>query len=122
GGGDAALLFSRVSVRGEWIWNRFETPFTGNLDLTGYFVECEGTPLTGLSIAARWEEMLFRHVTDSNGDRHRWDEPVKRIEVGAVYRVHADLSLRASTQITSFGAAGFEDNGRVDALQLSVSF
>jgi hypothetical protein len=64
---DAEWTWDRYELRGEAIFNTWETPFAGDLEVTGYYVEGKVAFAAGAWVAARYDQLLFDEVTPTVG-------------------------------------------------------
>jgi len=85
-GADLELSYDRAIFTGEYVWNRFEQPFLGNLDLDSWYAEGKVTVLPGWYVAGRYSRMLFDEVDLTAGGVARWDAPLWRREIGIGFK------------------------------------
>jgi hypothetical protein len=85
-GGDLELSYDRAIVYGEYVWNRYEQPFVGNLDLRGWYTEGKITVLPGWYVAGRYSRILFDDLRLSSGGLAAWDAPLWRREIGVGFK------------------------------------
>jgi len=122
-GYDLEASRGRWIVRSEGVRNAYETPYVGeDLRQTSYFVEVETRPRPGVTLAVRWDEMIYDRITDGAGNKRRWDLSLRRVELAAVYRFTEAFSVKANHQLNSYGAGGFSLDHRISALQLVAGF
>jgi hypothetical protein len=91
GGADVELSYGRAIVFGEYVWNRFESPYIGDLDLDTWYVEGKVTVTPGWYAAGRYSRMIFDEVTLTGGGVARWDAPVWRRELGIGFKPSKQL-------------------------------
>jgi hypothetical protein len=113
---DAEWLFARIELRGEGLWNEWQTPTAGDVDLRGGYVEGRVGLESGAFIAGRWDVLRFGDVVDSTGAARAWDDDLARFEGGAGYRVQRGVTLKAVYQRTWF-LRGSERRESLYALQ-----
>ena len=120
-GGDMEVSYDRVVVTGEYVWNRFEQPFVGNLDLESWYAEGKVTVIPGWYVAGRYSRMLFDDLRLSGGGAAHWDAPLWRREVGVGFKPSKMLLAKLVHQETHIETVP----RRVEAFmaaQLSVVF
>jgi hypothetical protein len=111
-GFDAEYAWDRFLVRAEAVVGRWEMPeidappIDVPLDFRGGFVEGRYRILPQLHVAARFDRLDFGELRGSTGT-DTWDARVNRVEVGAGYRPHRQVELKAAFQ------ADWRDGGRV---------
>jgi len=114
-----------VVVRGEAIWNRFETPendtparwLPSHVDAFGYYVEGEWTLSPVFFLGGRWDSIDFHRITSPTGASFDWDADVNRFEVGGGWRPARRWEIRAVTQ-----GWRYPDDPRFDADLHAVQF
>jgi hypothetical protein len=106
-------------LRAEGARNTWETPYVGDLDVHGGYVELKYSLPIGAFVAGRWDALRFGSVADSTGARRPWDRNITRIEGGAGYRFNRDAVAKLVVQRTSLES---EDLPALVAAQISVSF
>jgi hypothetical protein len=99
-GADLELSYGRAIVTGEYVWNRFEQPYVGNLDLDSWYTEAKVTVFPGWYVAGRYSRMLFDDLTLAGGDRERWDAPLWRREIGIGFKPSKMLLAKVIHQET----------------------
>ena len=92
---EAVFERGRTTVRGEVFLDRWEVP---NLDDdpvdVAWYAETRYDLTAGLFVAARWNEMRFNDLP--LGDtKEAWDHDVRRIQIGAGYRIVQNSGVRA---------------------------
>lgn len=85
-GSDLELSYDRAVVYGEYVWNRFQQPYVGNLDLRGWYAEGKVTVRPGWYVAGRYSRILFGDLRLSNGSLAAWDAPLWRREIGVGFK------------------------------------
>jgi hypothetical protein len=88
---DLEYTLGHVGVRAEGFVNTWETPYLGDLDVRGGYLEAQVTLLPGFYAAVRQDVMRFGDVTDSAGAARAWDHDVSRTEAGLGYRITRDV-------------------------------
>ncbi len=116
---DAEWLFGHVELRAEGFANTWETPWTGDLDVHGGYVEGKVTVLPGVYGAARWDRLEFSEVTDSGGAERAWEFPTRRFEAGLGYRASRALLLKGVFQRTRVDETTARRNRDLWGAQLS---
>ena len=122
---DLQWQFDHVELHAEGLVNTWQTPYAGDLTVRGYYVEGKYTFPVGLFLAGRWEELRFSDVRDSTGTLRTWDDDVRRVEVGAGFRVQRRVFAKLLYQrhwLTPSLAALEERSYDLVAGQLSVGF
>jgi hypothetical protein len=118
---DAEWLFSRVELRGEGVWNEWQTPTAGDVDLHGGYLEARVGLPSGAFAAGRWDVLKFGDVIDSTGAARAWDLDVSRIEAGLGLRVQRGTIVKAVYQQTRF-LRGSDRRESLYALQAALAF
>ena len=85
-GGDLELSYDRAVVYGEYVWNRFEQPWVGDLDLRAWYAEGKVTVLPGWYVAGRYSRVAFDDLTLAGGRAVAWDAPIWRREIGIGFK------------------------------------
>jgi hypothetical protein len=126
---DVEYTRSRIELRAEAAANRWETPFTGNLDLQGGYVEGKLGFDFGGYLAGRYEVLRFSDLEDASGESWTWDADVMRYELGAGYRVTRGILCKAVYQWSVQDEERVEEwgstlpyDGSVVAGQVSIRF
>ncbi|HLQ66111.1 MAG TPA: hypothetical protein VK123_02655 [Candidatus Limnocylindrales bacterium] len=120
-GGDLEVSYDRAVVTGEYVWNRFQQPYVGNLDLRSWYAEGKVTLIPGWYVAGRYSRMIFDDLRLSGGGLASWDAPLWRREIGIGFKPSKMLLAKLVHQETHIATAP----RRVDAFmaaQLSVVF
>ena len=99
-GSDLELSYGRAVFTGEYVWNRFEQPFVGDLDLDAWYAEGKVTVLPGWYVAGRYSRILFDDVALQGGALARWDAPLWRREIGVGFRPSKMLLAKVVHQET----------------------
>jgi hypothetical protein len=120
-GADLELSYDRAVVTGEYVWNRFEQPFVGDLDLESWYAEGKVTVLPGWYVAGRYSRMLFDDLRLASGDVAAWDAPLWRREVGIGFKPSKMLLAKLVHQETHIEIVPRRVEAFV-AAQLSVVF
>ena len=85
-GADLELSYDRVILNGEYVWNRYEQPFVGDLDLDAWFAEGKVNLIPGWYAAARYSRLTPSDLVLSNGLAEAWDAPLWRQEIGIGFK------------------------------------
>lgn len=99
-GADLELSYDRAVLTGEYVWNRFEQPFVGDLDLDAWYAEGKVTVLPGWYVAGRYSRIVFDDVRLQGGALARWDAPLWRREIGVGFRPSKMLLAKVVHQET----------------------
>lgn len=97
---DAEFAFGPLELRGEGVKRRWETLFTGDLDVKSGYAEARYGLANGAWLALRGETLQFSDVTTSALVTRPWDDDVDRFEAVAGYRVTLDVRVKAGVQRT----------------------
>lgn len=122
---DAEFQLGHVEARGEAYRNVWQTPRTGDLRVSGYYVEGKYTLPVGLYAAARWENQRFSKVDGGAGAGVPWHADEDRFEGGLGYRVSRDVIAKAVYQRQRSLAGGPSqpgDSAGLAAVSLVVKF
>ena len=121
-GADLELKLGRLEARGEWVQNRYDSPFVpAALRTQGYYGELAIAVATGLRLAARYSGLSFSDLADSSGRRVSWDADAGRFEAGATYLLWEDrVALKAAVQRTRLALVPRRVEN-IAALQLAFS-
>jgi hypothetical protein len=121
---DLEWLFSRVELRAEGVISTWETPYVGDLTVSGYYVEGKWAFPIGLYAAARWDQLFYSDVTDSAGFTRPWDDDVDRFEGGVGFRIERRVLAKAIYQVNWLAGYGAQQDRRYDLVagQLSIGF
>ena len=98
--GATSISYGRAVFTGEYVWNRFEQPFVGDLDLDAWYAEGKVTVLPGWYVAGRYSRILFDDVALQGGALARWDAPLWRREIGVGFRPSKMLLAKVVHQET----------------------
>ncbi len=118
---DLELSYGHGVLYSEYLVNRFESPFVGNLDLKTWYVEGKWTVLPGWYVAARFDRMIFGDVALASGGVAGWDADLWKREIGIGFKpstrlvaklVHQESRISVSPALVRAFAAA----------QLSVAF
>ncbi|HYQ96432.1 MAG TPA: hypothetical protein VER38_05430 [Candidatus Eisenbacteria bacterium] len=114
-GADLELSYGHGVLYSEYLFNRFESPFVGNLDLRAWYVEGKWTVIPGWYVAGRFDRMIFADVALSSGGVEGWDADLWKREIGIGFKpsgnliaklVHQESRINVSPQIVrAFAAA-----------------
>jgi hypothetical protein len=112
---DLELSYGHGVLLGEYLLNRFESPFIGNLDLRAWYVEGKWTVIPGWYVAGRFDRMIFDDVALSSGGVAAWDADLWKREIGIGFKpsgrllakvVHQESRIHVSPPIVrAFAAA-----------------
>ena len=120
---DAELLHGPFELRGEGVRRRWETVFTGTLEVNGGYAEARWTLPDGAWLAARGETLRYSDVATSAAVTRPWDDDVDRYEGVLGYRVTQDVRAKLAFQRTRrhpFGVEALVDD--LVAGSLSIRF
>ena len=120
-GADLELSYDRVVLNGEYVWNRFEQPYVGDLDLNSWFAEGKVTLIPGWYVAGRYSSMIFNDLILSNGLAEPWDAPLWRQEIGLGFKPSKMLLAKLIHQETHIATTPRRVESFM-AAQLSVVF
>jgi hypothetical protein len=122
-GGDLELSAGRWTLWSEGIFNRFESPWIeDDLDLASYYLELQRRLAPGWDLAMRWDEIRFSPIRDSAGHDVRWDQSLRRLEIGSQYDLTREAALEATVQFWALDVSGFDPKETLGALQFIVRF
>jgi len=65
---------------------RFKVPGVGNLDTVSGYVEAKQRFTPRFSAAIRWNQQLFAHVTNAQGEAVRWGRQTWRLDLAPTWR------------------------------------
>lgn len=122
---DAEFALGHVELRGEAYRNVWQTPRTGDLRVSGYYVEGKYTLPVGLYAAARWEIQRFSKLDAGVGTGEPWHADQDRFEGGLGYRVARGVIAKAVYQRQRSLAGGSSlpgDAAGLGAVSLVVKF
>ncbi len=107
---EAVFARGRTTVRGEIFFDRWQVPnlSTDPRDFSWY-VETQYKATAGLSLAARWNELRFNDLDTATGTQP-WDRNVKRLQVGAGYRILRNTGILAEYVVNRTADADPRDN------------
>ena len=88
---DLELSYGHGVIYSEYVLNRFESPFVGNLDSKAWYVEGKWTLLPGWYVAARFDRMIFGDVALASGGVAGWDADLWKREIGIGFKPSARL-------------------------------
>jgi hypothetical protein len=121
---DLEVLVGHVELRAEAARNFWETPYVGELEVNGGYVETKVLLPVGAFVAGRIEALRFGEIAGGTGARRPWDHDVTRFEAGVGYRISRDVVGKLVAQHTREerpAPAGDRDLDLV-AAQLSIAF
>jgi hypothetical protein len=119
--GDLELSYSHGVLYSEYAYNRFQSPYVGNLDSRAWYVEGKWTVIPGWYVAGRFDRMTFSDVPLVAGGVTSWDANVWKREIGIGFKpstrliaklVHQQSQVNVSPRVVHAFVAG----------QLSVVF
>ncbi len=124
-GADAEVSRDRWLVRAEWVANRWEQPsldasVVRPLDARATMVEAKYTIVPGVYVAGRADWLDFSRIDTSRGPV-TWDADVRRTELGAGWRVHRHVLLKAAWQ-RNRRSAGRVRTSDIGAMQVVAWF
>jgi len=121
---DAEWMWDRLELRGEGVFNTWETPNLGDLDVTSWYLEGKFAFLAGAYVAARYDQMLFEDIQGTTGPARPWDDDVRRFEGGLGYRFDRRVLGKVVYQTTTLdpGPTGASRTENLVAAQLSLGF
>jgi class 3 adenylate cyclase len=96
-------VFSRghVTLRGELFVNRWEVPNVApDPRDVSFYVEAAVRVATGLTLAGRWNELRFNRLPGAGGADALWDFDVRRIQLGAGYRLLHNAGIKVEHGLT----------------------
>ena len=112
---DLEVSYGRAVIYSEFLLNRFESPFVGDLDLRAWYFEGKWTVLPGWYVAGRYDRMIFGDVSLSAGGVGAWDADLWKRELGIGFKpskslvaklVHQESRINISPPIVrAFAAA-----------------
>ena len=106
-------------LNAEFIVNRFEHPFLGNLDNVGGYADLKYSFATRWWGAARIDAISFSELDNAGGEK--WDYPLTRFEFGLGRRLAEHALMKAVTQIVRYSSGAPKDlEGETYVLQLTV--
>jgi hypothetical protein len=120
-GSDLELSYSHGVLYSEYIRNRFESPFVGNLDLQAWYVEGKWTVIPGWYVAARFDRMVFDDVALAAGGSTPWDADLWKREIGIGFKPSAHLLAKVVHQESQVDVTP-RNRRSFAAAQLSVTF
>src|SRR6185295_6841664 len=88
---DLELSYGHGVLYSEYLFNRFESPFVGNLDLNAWYVEGKWTVIPGWYVAARYDRMIFDDVALASGGVAGWDADLWKREIGIGFKPSRNL-------------------------------
>ena len=80
--------FAHTFLNFELVRNVWENPnLDKDLGCTSWYVDAKQVLIPGLYISARFDQMLFDSLTDSQGKSFHWDNSITRFEGGLGYHL-----------------------------------
>jgi hypothetical protein len=119
-GGLLQASAGHAELNAEFIINRFEHPYLGDLDNTGGYADVKYSFATRWWGAARIDALTFSRLDVVDEPSERWDYPMLRLEFGVGRRLSENALIKGVTQIVRYKDAPAELDGEVFALQLTV--
>jgi hypothetical protein len=107
-GADARWAWRRFQISGEVIAARFETPFTGDLDVLSYYVEGRWKVNPALWLAARWGQQFFSDLAGRG-----WDRDALRAEIALGVKLTPDVLLKAQYSHTHESGGGAQGENAI---------
>ena len=109
---EAAFTRGHVAIRGELLFDRWEVfRAAGDPQDVSYYAETRVVLAPGLFAAARYGAIHFLDLVRSTGAEDRWDYDVRRLQLGAGYRLGRTTELRAEYMINrTLGRTDPRDN------------
>jgi class 3 adenylate cyclase len=94
-GVEAAFSLGLTEARAEFVWDRWQVPnvLEDPVDVS-YYVELKRKLAAGLFAAARYGAIHFNEIARSDGGSEAWDHDVRRLQLGAGYRLNRAFELR----------------------------
>src|SRR5436853_6771663 len=120
-GADLELSYGHGVLYSEYVFNRFESPFVGNLDLNAWYVEGKWTVIPGWYVAARYDRMIFDDVALASGGVEAWDADLWKREIGVGFKPSRNLVAKLVHQESRVNVAPAVVRAFA-AAQLSVVF
>src|SRR5439155_7786774 len=120
---DLEVQVGHAELRAEAARNAWESPFLGDLEVGGGYVELKWSLPVGAFVAGRFDVLRFATLVDSSGARHPWDTNVNRLESGIGYRFDRDIVAKVVYQRTTLDvdtAPAFHPS--LFAAQASIAF
>ena len=121
---DLQLTLRHLEFQGEAIFTNFRLPYIQQrLGASGYFLELKHTLTPRLFAAARWNQIYFDRLRESQGyDVHpRFDKNVNSLEIGLGFRLSEKLLAKTSYQFRRTVTA-VDPRDDIFGIQLVYSF
>lgn len=109
-----------AELNAEFVANRFEHPFLGDLENIGGYADLKYAFATRWWGAARLDALSFSQLDLPGYESERWDHPLVRVEFGIGRRLSESALIKAVTQIVRYDGAPQVLDGEVVAVQLTV--
>lgn len=108
-GQDLSFAWHHLQIWAECFEGRFAIPGVGDADVFSYYVEVRQKLTPQLAFALRWNEQHYGKFTEPTGERVRWGDTLRRLDIGPTYRfsAHAQLKFQYSLQHEENGAREF---------------
>jgi hypothetical protein len=119
-GGLLQASYGHAELNAEFIVNRFEHPYFGDLENSGGYADLKYSFATRWWGAARVDALTFSELDSPDSDSQKWDYPMVRFELGIGRRLSEKALIKAVSQIVRYSDAPVELDGEVFALQLTV--
>jgi hypothetical protein len=102
---EATFTRGFVEVRGELLHDKWQVPRVHDdpIDVS-YYVETKVKTRTGLFGSARYSAIHFNDLHYDNGSTSPWDYDVRRVQLGAGYRVSEPLEVRGEVMLNHSAA------------------
>jgi hypothetical protein len=91
---DLSFAWRHFQLWAELYAARFEAPGVGNLDTLAGYVETKYRFTPVFSLALRWNQQFFGHVTTADGQTSRWGRQTWRIDVAPAWRITPQTQLK----------------------------
>lgn len=118
---DLELSYGHGVLYSEYVLNRFESPYIGNLDLRAWYVEGKWTVIPGWYVAGRFDRMIFDDVALASGGVAGWDADLWKREIGIGFKPSARMIAKLVHQESRVNTSPAIVHAFM-AAQLSVGF
>jgi class 3 adenylate cyclase len=113
-GAEVTVTRGYVEIRGEGFLDRWEVPNVRPDPVDrSYFIQAKLKLSPDIFIAGRFGQIFFNELPHSSGILDKWDRDVRRVQIGAGYRIAQNAELRAESMWTHTGVATDGDGGLV---------
>jgi len=109
-----------AELNAEFVLNRYEHPYLGNLESVGGYADLKYSFATRWWAAARFDALSFSELDTDNATGEKWDYPLARIEAGLGRRLSERALIKLVTQIVRYSDAPKALDGETFALQFTV--